>query len=189
MHFWVSLGRRIKLHDDLCAPIQVDAAQAEGRSTLKAPALLPQVQATLGALWDAFEDIAVYMEVLKVQTAVEASPRGECPLQRMRVGCCRMPTGSAAGGLCARSNGQLARLLHAGSAFMALLHTLFPPHLSTRLAMLRYAHSCCSSACTAASDVRRCRSALLWSALRVCNEPALQYLLSHEQTAPVVYER
>lgn len=44
----------------------------EGRSTLEAPTLLTQVQATLGALWDAYEDIAVYMEVVKVQTSVEA---------------------------------------------------------------------------------------------------------------------
>ena len=43
--------------------------------------LLVQVQATLGALWEAFEDIAVYMEVLKVQILVEA-PRGERLLLR-----------------------------------------------------------------------------------------------------------
>ena len=50
----------------------------KGAAHPKAPALLPQVQATLGALWDAFGDIAVYMEVLKVQKLVEA-PRGEAP--------------------------------------------------------------------------------------------------------------
>ena len=48
----------------------------KGRNTLHAPALLPQVQATIGALWDAYEDVAVYMEVVSVQTLVDA-PRGE----------------------------------------------------------------------------------------------------------------
>ena len=50
----------------------------KGAAHPKVPTLLPQVQATLSALWDAFEDIAVFMEVLKVQTLAEA-PRGEAP--------------------------------------------------------------------------------------------------------------
>lgn len=41
-----------------------------------------QVEATKGALWDAFAEVAVYMEVLRVRvsTAAPASAKGERPL-------------------------------------------------------------------------------------------------------------
>ena len=58
---------------------RVDTAQAKGAAQPQAPMLVPQVQAVVGALWEAFQDVAVYMEVLKVQTMVD-TPRGERPL-------------------------------------------------------------------------------------------------------------
>ena len=44
-----------------------------------------QVEATKGALWDAFAEVAVYMEVLRVRvgTAAPASAKGACRLPTM----------------------------------------------------------------------------------------------------------
>ena len=160
----------------------------KGAAHSGAPTLLPQVQATLGALWDAFEDIAVYMEVLKVQTLVEA-PRGEAPAAaracevggvfRVRVKCCRTQAASAAGGGLRAEQRRFGRVAATGLFLMFVIS----PLALIRLAMLPYLRNRCFSACTAPSRVSGGR---LLPAQEVTSSPALECALRLQRACPAV---
>ena len=105
------------------------------------------MQATLGALWDAFEDIAVYMEVVKVQTLVEA-PRGERPLWRLACGMLQNATRQCCWWRGVRVRAEQQRLGVIARTRLCFMFFI-PPLALTRLSCMHHLRNQCFSTRTA----------------------------------------